>query len=245
MRTEEFIQKISGQADDNARFEELRKGIPLGENINGEVVLAQKSAQVYTVRNTCVTGSNKTQFIRRLLISLACLHDAEEACFIILSPHVEYGELLRLSGSDFTIPYIHKKEDLEPIIKTLKELLFMRTSGKGYPHIYLVLDGLETLEEGKTNVDLSEYSSILEMLMHVTDVDVICGMDLGRSIFAGCPGIFLGRGNCLVTAREYGKADVTYVNEDTSLTMPLQITYPSEPSVLESIVYLNSLPTNR
>ena len=73
MRTEEFIQQISGQADDNVRFEELRKGIPLGENISGEVVLAQKSAQVYTVRNTCVTGSNKTQFIRRLLISLSCI----------------------------------------------------------------------------------------------------------------------------------------------------------------------------
>ena len=71
MRTEEFIQKISKQAKDNARFEDLKKGIPLGEDMSGEVVLAQKSEQVYTVRNTCVTGSNKTQFIRRLLISLA------------------------------------------------------------------------------------------------------------------------------------------------------------------------------
>ena len=80
--------------------------------------------------------------------------------------------------------------------------------------------------------------------MSRTDVDVICGMDLGRSIFAGCPGTFLGRGNCLVTAREGGKADVTYVNEDTSLTMPLPITYPSDPTVMESIIYLNSLPNN-
>ena len=245
MRTEEFIERILGQADDNARFEELRKGIPLGEDVNGEVVLAQKNAQTYTVRNTCVTGSNKTPFIRRLLVSLAYLHEADEACFIVVSPHVEYGELLRLTGGDFTIPYIRNKEDVALVMKTLRELLFMRTSGAGYPHIFLVLDGLETLEEGKANMDLSEYSAILEMLMNVTDVDVICGMDLGRSIFASCPGTFLGRGSCLVTARENGKADVTYVNENTSLTMPMPITYPSEPSVLESIAYLNSLPTNR
>ena len=245
MRTEEFIQKVSGQADDNARFEEIRKGVPLGEDVNGEVVLAHKNGLVYTAHNTCVTGNHKTQFIRRLLLSLACLYEADEACFIVVSPHVEYGELLRLSGSDFTIPYIRKKEDVAPVLKTLKELLFMRSNGAGYPHIFLVLDGLESLEEGKVNVDLSEYSAILETLIGVTGVDVICGMDLGRSIFAGCPGTFLGRGNCLVTANEIGRADVTYVNEDASLTMPMQIMYPSEPSVLESIMYLNSLPTNR
>ena len=244
MRTEEFIQKISQQAEDNARFEEVRKGIPLGENASGEIVLAQKGAQPYTVRNTCVTGSNKTPYLRRLLISLASLYEAKDACFIVLSPHVEYGELLRLSGCDFTIPYIRNKEDLAPVMKTLRELLYMRENGKGYPHLFLVLDGLENLEEGKTNVDLSEYSAILEMFVRRTDVDVICGMDLGRSIFAGCPGTFLGRGNCLVTAREGGKADVTYVNEDGSLTMPLPITYPSDPTVMESIIYLNSLPNN-
>ena len=222
----------------------MRRGIPLGENAGGEIVLAQKGAQIYTVRNTCVTGSNKTQYLRRLLISLASLYDAKEACFIVLSPHVEYGELLRLSGCDFTIPYIRNKDDLAPVMKTLRELLYMRENGKGYPHLFLVLDGLENLEEGKTNVDLSEYSAILEMFVRRTDVDVICGMDLGRSIFAGCPGTFLGRGNCLVTAREGGKADVTYVNEDASLTMPLPIAYPNEPTVMESIIYLNSLPNN-
>ena len=242
MRTEEFIQKISALANDNERFEAVRRGIPLGDDLNNEVVVAHKGEHIYTVRNTCVTGSNKTQFIRRLLLSLACWYDADEACFIILSPHVEYGELLRLSSRDFTVPYIRKKEDLAPVMKTLRELVYMRSNGAGYPHIFLVLDGLETLEEGKTNMDLSEYSAILEMLMRVTDVDVICGIDLGRSIFAGCPGTFLGRGNCLVTAYENGKADVTYVNDDTSLTMPMQITYPSEPSVMDTIVYLNSVP---
>ena len=244
MRTEEFIQKISMQAGDNQRFEELKKGLPLGENMGGEIVLAQKSAQNYTVRHTCVTGSNKTQFIRRLLLTLACIHNEEEACFIVLSPNVEYGELLRLTGCDFTIPYIRTKEDLVPAVKTLRELIYMRENGKGYPRLFLVMDGLESLTDEKTNIDLAEYSVILEMFMHIPNVDVICGMELGRSIFAGCPGMFLGRGNCLVTARESGNADVTYVNEDTSLTMPLPITYPSEGTVVESIAYLNSLPTD-
>lgn len=243
MRTEEFIQKISMQAKGNARFEELKKGLPLGEDVGGEIVLAQKSNLTYTVRNTCVTGSSKTQFIRRLLITLSCIHDTKDACFIVLSPYVEYGELLRLTASDFTIPYIRTKEDLVPVVKTLKDLIFMRENGKGYPRLFLVLDGLETLEEGKNKFDLSEYSAIMELFMRIPNVDIISGMELGRSIFAGCPGTFLGRGNCLVTARENGKADVTYVNDDTSLTMPLPITYPSEPTVMESIIYLNSLPT--
>lgn len=245
MKTEEFIQAISKQAGDNARFEELKKGIPLGEDFNGEIVLAQKSAQTYTVRHTCVTGSNKTQFIRRLLLTLACIHDEKEACFIVLSPYVEYGELLRLTKSDFTIPYIRTKEDLAPAVKALRELIYMRENGTGYPRLFLVLDGLETLEEGKDNFDLAEYSRILEMFMGVPNVDVICGMELGRSIFAGCPGMLLGRGNCLVTARESGKADVTYVNDDTSLTMPLPIAYAGEGTVMESINYLNALPSDR
>ena len=126
MRTEEFIQKISMQAGDNQRFEELKKGLPLGENMGGEIVLAQKSVQNYTVRHTCITGSNKTQFIRRLLLTLACIHDDEEACFIVLSPNAEYGELLCLTGCDFTIPYIRTKEDLAAAVKTLRELIYMR-----------------------------------------------------------------------------------------------------------------------
>ena len=133
MRTEEFIQVISKQAGDNARFEELKNGIPLGVDVNGEIVLAQKSEKTYTVRHTCVTGSNKTQFIRRLLLTLACIHDEKEACFIVLSPSVEYGELLRLTKSDFTIPYIRTKEDLVPAVKALRELIYMPKNIPGQP----------------------------------------------------------------------------------------------------------------
>ena len=46
-----------------------------------------------------------------------------------------------------------------------------------------------------------------------------------------------------MTIREEGKADVTYVGDDISLSMPIPITYPSEPSVMETVIYLNALPT--
>ena len=243
MRTEEFIQKISQQAEDNARFEEVRKGIPLGENASGEIVLAQKGAQPYTVRNTCVTGSNKTPYLRRLLISLASLYEAKDACFIVLSPHVEYGELLRLKSMDVTVPYIHTKADLDLAVATIKELLSQREEGAGYPHLFIVLDGLEELEGCNRNGDLEEYRDVFELFTRREDVDMICGAELMRSIFSGFPGAFVGVGNCLISLREEGKADVTYVNDDASMSLPIPIHYPSEPPVMETIIYLNALPT--
>ena len=128
MRTEELIRKISQESKDNARFEELKTGLPLGDDMGGNVVLAQKRGKPMTVRNTCVTGKGKTSFIRRLLITLSCLYDRDEACFFVISPHVEYGELLRLSAGDFTVPYIRSREDVELAKRTLKELLRIRES---------------------------------------------------------------------------------------------------------------------
>ena len=111
-------------------------------------------------------------------------------------------------------------------------------------HIFLVLDGLEELSACNRNGDFEEYREIFELFNRRKDVDVICGADLMRSIFSGHPGAFVGVGNCLVTIREEGKADVTYVGDDISLSMPVPITYPSEPSVMETVIYLNALPTS-
>ena len=246
MRTEEFIEKISKESEYNARFEAFKKGLPLGVDRENGIVLAHNDEKRNVmVRNTCITGSYKTQFIRRLLITLSCIHDEKEACFIVLSPHVEYGELLRLSRVDFTVPYIRNKEDLSLAVRTLRELIYMRESGKAYPHLFLVLDGLETLDGGSKHFDLAEYSAIFEMFLRIPNVDIICGADLAHSIFSDCPDTFLGRGNCLVMAHENGKADVTYVSDSGSLTSPMPITYPNESTVMESIIYLNSLPTNK
>ena len=245
MRTEEFIASVSKLSKENEKFEELRKGIPIGEDVTGNIVLAQKREKVLTVRNVCVTGVGRTNFIRRLVITLACLYEKEEACFLVLSPHGEYGELLRLHNADVTAPYIRNKEDLNEAVDTLKELIRMRETGKGYPRLILVLDGLDSLEECNKNGDLQEYREIFELLMRKPNVQVITGADLMRSIFSGYPGAFLGVGNCLVTTREEGKADVTYVHDDSSLSLPIPIRYPSEPTVMESVIFLNALPTSR
>ena len=62
-----------------------------------------------------------------------------------------------------------------------------------------------------------------------------------RSIFSGYPGAFVGVGNCLVTTQGNGKADITYVGEDSSLSMPTPILFPDEPNITETVILLNSL----
>lgn len=242
MRSEEFISTISALSQGDEKFEEIRYGLPLGLDASSKLTLAQKVRRPLTVRHTCVTGINTSNFIRRMLISVSCLFERDEACFFILSPKTEYGELLRLKSIDATVPYVHSKSDLDIAVDTLKELLQMRENGMGYPHLFIVLDGLETLPDCNKSGDLEEYRAIFELIRRREDVDVICGVDLTHSIFSGYPGAFVGLGNCLVSLREEGKADVTYVKEDVSLSLPVPIIYPSAPSVLETVIFLNSLP---
>ncbi|MBQ8394170.1 MAG: hypothetical protein IJX49_01175 [Clostridia bacterium] len=244
MRSEEFISAISGMSHDDDQFEAIKKGLPLGLDSVGNVVRAQKMEKPFTLRNTCVTGTGRSRFIRRFLITVSCLYEKSEACFFVISPKTEYGELLRLKSMDITVPFIREKGDVQLAIEAVKELLAQRENGKGYPHLFLILDGLEELPECNRNGDLEEYREIFELFNRRKDVDVICGADLMRSIFSGHPGAFVGVGNCLVTIREEGKADVTYVDEDVSLSMPIPISYPNEPSVLETVIYLNALPTS-
>ena len=244
MRAEEFISVISGMSHDDNQFETLKRGLPLGLDSVETIVCAQNLEKPFTLRNTCVTGTGRTRFLCRFLITVSCLYEKSEACFFILSPKTEYGDLLRLKSMDVTVPFIREKGDVQLAVETVKELLAQRENGKGYPHLFLVLDGLEDLPDCNRNGDLEEYRDIFDLFNRRKDVDVICGADLMRSIFSGHPGAFVGVGNCLVTIREDGKADVTYVDEDVSLSMPVPITYPSEPSVMETIIYLNALPTS-
>ena len=243
MRAEEFISAVSGMSREDDRFEELKNGLPLGLDSTENVVIAQKRKRPYTLRNTCVTGVGTSNFIRRFLISVSCLYDRGEACFFVISPKTEYGELLRMKSMDVTVPYIRTKNDLDLAVTTIKELLAQREDGKGYPHLFIVLDGLEELGESDRNSDLEEYRNIFDLFTRREDVDVICGTELMRSIFSGYPGAFVGVGNCLVSLREDGKADVTYVNDDATLSLPIPVHYPNEPSVMETIIYLNALPT--
>ena len=240
MRAEEFIATVSKTSEDGEKFEKVQQGIPLGADANASVVLALKGERTLSIRHVAVTGGGRSSFIRRLLVTLSCLYDKTDACFFILSTATEYGELLRLRSMDVTVPYIRRRADLEQAIETLKELIRIRES-KGAPRLILVLDGLETLDDCNRNGDFEEYRTIFDLFSRREDVDIITGVDMQKSIFSGYPGAFAGIGNCLVSTREEGKADVTYVQDDCSLSLPVPIEYPSSPSVMESIIFLNAL----
>ena len=120
----------------------------------------------------------------------------------------------------------------------------MYQTEKGHPRLILVLDGLEELEGCNKNGDLEEYRAFFDLTLRNENVEIITGAELMKSIFSGYPGAFVGVGNCLVTTREEGKADVTYVGDDSSLSMPTAMSFPDSPSVTETIIFLNSLPAS-
>ena len=242
MRAEEFITILVEKSTDEEAICALRAGIPLGVDGLGNTVLSQCKEHGYTVSHTCVTGARRTTFIRRLLMNLSCLYAPTEANFFILSPRNDYGELLRLQSADVTAPYLRDKSDLDESLRCLRELISLYRQGRGYPRLILVLDGLEELDGCNGNGDLEEYRTVFETLAREKNVDVISGVELMKSIFSGNPGVFVGVGNCLVTTREEGKADVTYVEQDSSLSLPVAITYPDSPSVTETLIFMNALP---
>ncbi len=241
MRSDEFIGLLPNPSTESEQFERVRKNIPLGVDAVGQVVCARKTERAFSARHLCVTGGNRSEFIRRLLITAACLYERSKLCVFVLSPKTEYGELLRMKSMELTLPYVRTKADFDRGVDTLKELLRLRESGKGYPRLLLVVDGIEDLEGCNRNDDLEEYRSLLDLLARQESVDIVTGVELTKTIFANLPAAFVGVHNCLVATRETGKADVTFVSEEISLSMPLPVTYPSAPSVTETVLLFNSL----
>ena len=242
MRAEEFISSLLKSCEGDGDIKRLQESVPLGWDSVGNTVYSQKRESPFTVRHTCVTGARKTAFIKRLLLTLSSLYEKSEINFFVLSPFTEYGELLRLKSMDITVPYVRTKSDLEKAKACVRDLTAEYARSSGYPKLFLVLDGLEELPEANANGDLDEYREFFDMLAREKNVAIISGAELIKSIFSGNPGVFVGVGNCLATTREEGRADVTYVGEDSSLSMPVALQYPDSPSVLESIIYLNALP---
>ena len=239
MRATEFIHLLQERCVTAEDRKALAAGMPIGVDENGEMVLARKTEKKYAVQNTCVTGTRKTAFIKRLVLALSRLYTATEANFLVVSPYYEYGELLKLNGVDITVPFIRNKEDLQAVrdcLIKLAELYKDQTCIK----FFLILDGLEELDGCNQNADLEEYRDIFDLLSRRQNVEIISGVELMKSIFSGYPGAFVGLGNCLVTTREHGKADVTYVDEDCSLSLPLAITYADLPTIEETVMAFNA-----
>ena len=241
MREEEFIESFTAFCEDEAGLIKLRLGVPLGIDVAETLVLSQKREKPFMIRHTCVTGVKRTSFIKRVIFTLSCLYEKTEANFFIISPRKEYGEVLRLLNADVTAPFVREKADVDECLACVKELVDLHDREKGCPRLILVLDGLEEIEGCNKNGDLEEYRAFFELLARRGNVEIISGVELIKSIFSGYPGAFVGVGNCLVTTIEEGKADVTYVGEDSSLSMPTPIRFPSEPSVTETVIFLNAM----
>ena len=241
MKTEEFISSLSDISRKNAyRFDRIRACIPLGRDDAGNVVAAHREENPARYHHVCVTGGGRADFICRLVLTLSCIYDKSEAGFLVLSPRPEYAELLRLKNADVTVPYIRSLADYEAAVTALGELVRVRSMGQGYPRLLVVLDGLESLSETPADGMLSSYNACFQAV-GASGVEVVTGVELHGSIFGGFPGAFVGIGNCLVTVKGAGRADVTYVDPDSSLTPPRGIFYPDSPALGAAIDFFNAL----
>lgn len=243
MTTDAFITILQSRCNGDTTRQTLGERMPLGIDDTGELIFARGQERVFNVRNTCVTGSRKTAFIKRLVLTLSRLYTKDEANFLILSPYAEYGELLSLQDTDVTVPYIRDKAQLQAACACISALADLYKKEKRCLKLFLILDGLDELEGCNLSASLEEYREIFDLLSGVNNAEIISGVELMKSIFSGYPGAFVGFGNCLVTTREHGKADVTFVGEDASLSLPMVMTYPDLPTVQETIMaFKNQTP---
>ena len=241
MKAEEFIASLSEISRKNFyRFDRIRACIPLGKDEPGNVIVAHREENPGRYHHVCVTGGGRGNFIRRLVLVLSCLYDRSEAMFLVLSPRAEYAELLRLKNADVTVPYLRGLPDYEAALETVRELVRMRSLNAGFPRLFIVLDGLEELPDARGDGMLELYKSCFDAV-GASGVEIITGVELLNSIFSGYPGAFVGIGNCLVTPKSEGKADVTYVNADSSLTPPREFLFPDSPSFGDVVGFFNSL----
>lgn len=241
MRSEEFIASLSEISRKNVyRFDQLRSCIPLGRDEAGNISVAHREENPERYHHVCVTGAGRRDYIGRLVMTLACLYDRAEAMFLVLSPYEGYAELLRLKAGDVTVPYIRSSADYLAALESLRGLVRMRSLNPGFPRLFVVLDGLEELPDVQNDGMLEPYKACFEAV-GTSGVEIITGVNLLKSIFSGYPGAFVGIGNCLVTPKGEGKADVTYVNTDSSLTLPKEIVFPDSPAIPEAIDFFNSL----
>ncbi len=234
MKTQEFISSLNNiKMDDPDRFERLRTALPLGVDEAGEIVVAHSDSRKGRANHLCITGAKRDEFIKRLLFTLTRLYEKNRLCVLLLSPNPTYAELLSLKNADITVPYVRSLADVSGALESVDQLLKLRAEegGEKYPRLLLVLDGLEELENQENGL-LEIYKPFLEKT-YGKGVGVITGVDLLKSIFGGYPGAFVGIGNCLITADGEGKTDLTFVGEDSSLSLPIALDYPCDLTIPE------------
>jgi hypothetical protein len=236
MNTQDFINALSMAAEeDGFVFDDLRARLPLGLDSENNIVVAGQREVLFT--HACVTGRGRTEFIRRLILTLSCLYDKSKANFVVISPKRDYFELLRLTRSNVVAPLI---DNMDGAIKGLEfarsQAINYAKTGENYGKLFLVLDGLETLSNGSFDCYLPFFN-----LAHAYGVDIITGVDLIGSLFENRPQDFIGVGNSLISVSAIDKADVVYAQKNGVLTLPISVRFPSEPSVAETLSYVNGL----
>lgn len=217
-----------------------KKQTPLGLDVTQKPILAKERASSLSFSHICVNGSKRTAYIKRLLCALSTVYKKEEANYLILSPKNEYNELLRLQTMDITAPFIRSVEDIQKAQECVKELVSLYKTGNGFPKLFIVLDGLEEVLPKKENDELEEYRAFFDIVLRQQNVEIISGVQLLGSIFSGYPGAYVGVGNTLITTREDGKADITFVDGQSTLSLPMPLGYPTSPSFTETVIALNA-----
>ena len=238
MRTEEFYNAIREKTANESTLSN-RIAIPLGITEGGEIVYSRTRETAYSIRHTCVTGEEHTSYVKRLVLLLTALC-GRDACFVVLSKKADYAELLRLKNANVTVLYARTTEQLEKAKTALSSMVEQSVQNAKAPKLFLVLDGLEQESDSLLDKDLKNYREIMEICRN-TAVEVITGVSLMQSIFSGYPGAFVGVGNALIDLREKGVADVTYVEKDASLSLPVCVTVPSQPAVSETVLLWNEI----
>ncbi len=240
MKTEEFLTRVKGESRvDPERFETLRSCLPLGEYADGEYVLSHRENDVQRYHHTCVTGAMRAEFISRLLLTLTGLYQKSEAVFMIVSPNLYYGQFMKLATADVTVPFLTSARDIPPILETVRALAKQREGKHTRAKTFLILDGLELVDAEDKRSSLDCYRPFFEAV-GTSGIEIITGVDLAKTIFAGYPSTFVGLGNCLVAPSVGGEMDITYVGIDGTMTLPKKCSYPSMPTVAECIEQRNA-----
>lgn len=243
MTTEEFFKHLASVAQDSAeRFEEIIERLPLGLDSEKRFVFARSVSDVdlpvgVASSHTCVVGTGRSAFIRRLILTLVGVHDEGRIAFVIVSPKREYAEFLKIKRADVFMPVLKSVDDLWGVIRVCKEQADLRMGGgdRIYGKLVIVADGLEELTGGALDCYLPFLS------LTASGVELITGVDLVGSVFSASPQSFVGNGGCLITVTNRGVADVSRVNFSGELELPRPFEYPSEPSLSESISLVNEV----
>ena len=243
MKTEDFFSELAKIASSNEyKFQDLRERIPLGIDGSGRIALSVneelKEGRKNAFGHTCVTGIGKTDFIRRLILTLAGVYQAEEVAFLIVSPKREYGELLALKSADVFAPVITNLDELWKVFTFVRGQLEMRKNARNLPFrkVFLVLDGLELLSKGSLEVYLPFFKVATD-----GGAEVVTGVDLIQSAFARAPENFVGEENALITVMSVGEGNISYVDRDCALSLPKSFSYPEETEFCDAIALVNKL----